>query len=188
MYWLWFSNGSNSSARNRGAQPFYTPALPVHVLHRVNHRKLVENNRANILRDFKFRTVKQLLASQPDVVVVDKEQKRAAAKDEAIPSDSNSIGEEHKRSGNIRNWFNYGKRCKRWDPKWSLVVRPVTPNLWQIPGLTSEVFVKKDAVQTFRSIEHFLWFPLHVCIYTHWYLPQWQAFDAKIYWPTYYAT
>lgn len=66
-------------------QPFYTPALPVHMLHHVNHRKLVENNRANILRDFKFRTVKQLLASQPDIVVVDKEQKRAATTDEAIP-------------------------------------------------------------------------------------------------------
>lgn len=29
----------------------------------------------------------------------------------------------------------------------------MTPNLWQIPGLTSEVFVKNEAVQTFRSIE-----------------------------------
>lgn len=94
-------------------QFFYTPTLPVHVLHRVNHRKLVENNRANILRDFKFRTVKQLVASHPDIVVVDKEQKRAAATDEAIPSDSNSIGEEHKISGNIRNCLNDGKRCER---------------------------------------------------------------------------
>lgn len=62
------------------AQPFYTPTPPVHVLHRVKQRKLVENNRANILREFKFRTVKQLLASQPDIVVVGREQKRQQTK------------------------------------------------------------------------------------------------------------
>lgn len=168
MYWFWFSKGSRSSATNRGVQPFNTPALLVHVLHRVNHRKLVGNNTANILRDFKFRSVKQLWASQPDIVVVDKEQKRAAATDEAFPSDSNSIGEEHQTFENIRNWLSYGKQCERWSPKWSLVVRPVTLHLSQIPGLTSEVFVKKDAVQTFRSIEHLWWFPLHVLhVFTH---------------------
>lgn len=164
MYWLWFSNGSHSSTKKRGVQFFYTPTLPVHVLHRVNHRKLVENNRANILRDFKFRTVKQLVASHPDIVVVDKEQKRAAAADKAIPSDSNNIGEEHKRSGNIRNCLNDGKRCERWSPKWSLVGRPVTPNLWQIVNLTSEVFVKKGAVQTFKSIDRLSWLLL---LYLH---------------------
>lgn len=84
-------------------KPFYTLALPVHVLHRVNQRKLVENNRANILRDFKFQTVKQLLASQPDTVMVDKEQKRAGTTDKAIPSDGNSIRKEKKRSRNTRN-------------------------------------------------------------------------------------
>lgn len=112
----------------RGMCSLLHPPLPVHVLHHVNHRKLVENNRASILRGFKFRTVKQLLASQPDPVVVDKEQKRAAA---TVPSDSNSIGKEYKTSRNTRNWLNYGTPCR------SEVQRGLEqsglwpPNLWQ---------------------------------------------------------
>lgn len=35
------------------------------------------DNRAKILRDFKLQTDKQLLANQPYIVMVDKEQKRA---------------------------------------------------------------------------------------------------------------
>ncbi|KAF7652694.1 hypothetical protein LDENG_00093610, partial [Lucifuga dentata] len=35
--------------------------------------KVVENGRAKVLWDFKFQTDKQLLANQPDMVVVDKE-------------------------------------------------------------------------------------------------------------------
>lgn len=114
---LWIGHDSvmaaSSSARKRNMYRFFNPplSLVVHVLHRVNHRKLVENNRANILGGFKFRTVKQLSASQPDPVAVDKEPKRAAA---TVPNDSSSIGKEHKRSGNTRNWLNYGKRCGRW--------------------------------------------------------------------------
>lgn len=64
--------------------------------------------------------------------------------------------------------------------KWSLEVRPVTLHLWQIPGPTSEVFVKKDAVQTLRRIERLGWFPLLVCIYTHQHPHQWQALHATI--------
>lgn len=38
-----------------------------------------------ILREFKFQAKKQLLASQPDIVVVDKEQKSGVVIDVAIP-------------------------------------------------------------------------------------------------------
>lgn len=127
LFWIGHDSvmAATSSVGKRNMYPFYNPplSLVVHVLHRVNHRKLVENNRANILRGFKFRTVKQLLASQPDPVAVDKEPKRAAA---TVPSDSSSIGKEHKRSGNIRNWLNYGKRCGRWSKACD------NSQLWQI--------------------------------------------------------
>lgn len=49
--------------------------------------KVVENNRAMILWDFKFQTHKQLLAAKPDMVV-DKKQKTAVVIDVAIPADS----------------------------------------------------------------------------------------------------
>lgn len=66
----------------------FTPQLSLYMCYTVwtteNWLKTIEQN---ILRDFKFRTVKQLLASQPDIVVFDKEQKRAAATDDAIPRD-----------------------------------------------------------------------------------------------------
>ncbi|KAF7655390.1 hypothetical protein LDENG_00056830 [Lucifuga dentata] len=50
--------------------------------------KVVENSRAKVLWDFKFQTDKQLLANQPDMVVVDKEQKRVIVTDVAVPADS----------------------------------------------------------------------------------------------------
>lgn len=152
----------------RVCSPFRLP-LSLYMLHHVNHRKLVGNNRANILRDFKFRTVKQLLASQPDIEVVDKVQKRAAATDEVIPSDSNRIGEEHRRA---KIW-KYQELIELQEAMWKVKSKVISGgkapilNLWQIPGPTSEVFVKKDAVRTFRNIECLWWFPLHVCIYTH---------------------
>ncbi|KAF7651925.1 hypothetical protein LDENG_00103690, partial [Lucifuga dentata] len=51
--------------------------------------KLIENGRAKFLWDFKFQTDKQLLANQPDMVVVNKGEKRAAVINAAIPSDGN---------------------------------------------------------------------------------------------------
>ncbi|KAF7642383.1 hypothetical protein LDENG_00258740, partial [Lucifuga dentata] len=54
-----------------------------------------ENGR--VLWDFKFQTDKQLLANQPDTVVVDKEQKRAVVTDVAVPVDSNIRKKEHKK-------------------------------------------------------------------------------------------
>ncbi|KAF7666275.1 hypothetical protein LDENG_00113730, partial [Lucifuga dentata] len=60
-------------------------------------RKVAENNRAKVPWDFKFQTDKQLLANQPDVVVVDKEQKRAVVIDVAVPADSNIRKKEHEK-------------------------------------------------------------------------------------------
>ncbi|KAF7663723.1 hypothetical protein LDENG_00203700, partial [Lucifuga dentata] len=59
--------------------------------------KVVENSRAKVLWDFKFQTDKQLLANQPDMVVVDKEQKRAVVIDMAVPADSNIRKKEHQK-------------------------------------------------------------------------------------------
>lgn len=53
--------------------------------------KVVESSRTKILGDFKFQTDEQLLGNQPDIVVVDKEQKAAVV---AVPDDSNIIRKE----------------------------------------------------------------------------------------------
>ncbi|KAF7642936.1 hypothetical protein LDENG_00248050 [Lucifuga dentata] len=59
--------------------------------------KMIENGRAKVLWDFKFQTDKQLLANQPDMVVVDKEQKRAVVIDVTVPADSNIRKKEHQK-------------------------------------------------------------------------------------------
>lgn len=48
--------------------------------------KVVESNKAKILRDLKFQTDKQLLKNRPDTVVVDGDQKIAAVTDVAKPA------------------------------------------------------------------------------------------------------
>lgn len=53
--------------------------------------QVVESSRTKILGDFKFQTDEQLLGNQPDIVVVDKEQKAAVV---AVPDDSNIIRKE----------------------------------------------------------------------------------------------
>lgn len=50
--------------------------------------KVVESSRTKILGEFKFQTDEQLLGNQPDIVVVDKEQKAAVV---AVPDDGNII-------------------------------------------------------------------------------------------------
>ena len=60
-------------------------------------QKVVENNRAKVLWDFSIQTDKQLLANQPDIVVVDKERKRAVVIDVAIPADANIRKKEHEK-------------------------------------------------------------------------------------------
>ncbi|KAF7647953.1 hypothetical protein LDENG_00164190, partial [Lucifuga dentata] len=59
--------------------------------------KVVENGRAKVLWEFKFQTDKLLLANQPDMVVVDKEQKKAVVIDVAVPADSNIRKKEHEK-------------------------------------------------------------------------------------------
>ena len=59
-------------------------------------QEVTENNRAKVLWDFSFQTDKQLLANQPDIVVVDKEQRRVVVIDVVIPADAN-IRRETKR-------------------------------------------------------------------------------------------
>lgn len=45
---------------------------------------MVDNNRAKIWWDFKIQTYKKVLVNQPDIMVVDKEWKRAIVIDVAI--------------------------------------------------------------------------------------------------------
>ncbi|KAF7654704.1 hypothetical protein LDENG_00066000, partial [Lucifuga dentata] len=116
--------------------------------------KVVENSRAKVLWDFKVQTDKQLLANQPDMVVVDKEQKRAVVIDVAVPADSNIKKKGHKK---IEKYQGLKEELERtWKVKSKVVpvvtgaLRAVTPKLgeWlqEIPGTTSEVSVQKSAV------------------------------------------
>ena len=59
--------------------------------------KVVESNRAKILCELRFQTEKLLLVNQLDIVVVDREQKRAVGIDVAIPADSNIRKIKHER-------------------------------------------------------------------------------------------
>jgi len=63
--------------------------------------RVVENNRAKSCLDFRIQAVKQLMAYQPNIVVVDKLQKKAEVADVAIPSD-NKIKKEHKKLKNAK--------------------------------------------------------------------------------------
>ena len=48
---------------------------------------MIDNEQTKILWDFQIPTDKIVMANQPDVVVVDKEEKKAVVIDFAIPSD-----------------------------------------------------------------------------------------------------
>lgn len=50
-----------------------------------------------ILWDFRVQTDEQLLVNQPDIAVVNKEQKRAIVIDVTIPADSNIRKKEHEK-------------------------------------------------------------------------------------------
>ncbi len=59
--------------------------------------KVVENDRAKILWDFQIQTDKMVVANQPDIVVVDKQWKKAVVIDVAMLSDSNIRKKEHQK-------------------------------------------------------------------------------------------
>ncbi|XP_068190807.1 uncharacterized protein [Antennarius striatus] len=116
--------------------------------------KVVENGKAKILWDFSFQTDKQLLANKPDIVVMDKEQKRAVVIDVAIPADANIRKKEHEK---IEKYQGLKEQLEQmWKVKVNVVpvvvgaLGAVTPKLeeWlqQIPGTTSEASVQKSAV------------------------------------------
>ena len=117
-------------------------------------QKVAENNRAKVLWDFSFQTDKQVLANQPDIVVVDKEQKKAVVIDVAIPADANIRKKEHEK---VEKYQGLKEQLEQmWKVKASVVpvvvgaLGAVTPKLgeWlqQIPGTTSETSVQKSAV------------------------------------------
>uniref|UniRef100_A0A087XGF1 Reverse transcriptase zinc-binding domain-containing protein n=2 Tax=Poecilia formosa TaxID=48698 RepID=A0A087XGF1_POEFO len=116
--------------------------------------KVVENDRAKILWDFQIQTDKMVMANQPDIVVVDKEQRKAVVVDVAIPSDHNIRKKEHEK---LEKYQGLREELeKAWKVKTTVVpvvigaLGAVTPKLeqWlkQIPGTTSDISVQKCAV------------------------------------------
>ncbi|XP_078808275.1 uncharacterized protein LOC144994388 [Oryzias latipes] len=110
--------------------------------------KVVENERAKILWDFQIQTDRMVMANQPDIVVVDKEQRKAVVVDVAVPSDGNIRKKEHEKLEEELE--------KAWKVKVTVVpvvigaLGAVTLKLeeWlqQIPGKTSDLSVQKSAV------------------------------------------
>ncbi|KAK7922439.1 hypothetical protein WMY93_009341 [Mugilogobius chulae] len=116
--------------------------------------KVVENDRAKILWDFQIQTDRMVMANQPDIVVVDKEQRRAVVVDVAIPSDGNIRRKEHEK---LEKYQGLREELeKAWKVKATVVpvvigaLGAVTPKLdeWlqHIPGSTSGISVQKSAV------------------------------------------
>uniref|UniRef100_A0A3B5PPD0 Reverse transcriptase domain-containing protein n=1 Tax=Xiphophorus maculatus TaxID=8083 RepID=A0A3B5PPD0_XIPMA len=116
--------------------------------------KVAENARAKILWDFQIQTDKMVMANQPDIVVVDKQQRKAVVIDVAIPSDCNIRKKEHEK---LEKYQGLREELERaWKVKTTVVpvvigaLGAVTPKLdqWlqQIPGTTSDISVQKCAV------------------------------------------
>ena len=116
--------------------------------------KVIENDRAKILWDFQIQTDRMVMANQPDIVVIDKEQRKAVVVDIAIPSDCNIRKKEHEK---VEKYQGLKEELERaWKVKASVVpvvigaLGAVTPKLeeWlqQIPGKTSDISVQKSAV------------------------------------------
>ncbi|XP_051931065.1 uncharacterized protein LOC127607055 [Hippocampus zosterae] len=116
--------------------------------------KVVENDRAKILWDFQIQTDKMVMANQPDIVIIDKGQRKAVVVDIAVPSDGNIRKKEHEK---LEKYQGLREELERaWKVK--VTVTPVvvgalgavTPKLdeWlqQIPGTTSDISVQKCAV------------------------------------------
>ncbi|TWW66946.1 hypothetical protein D4764_20G0009780 [Takifugu flavidus] len=116
--------------------------------------KVLENKQAKILWDFQIQTDKMVVANQPDIVVVDKHQKRVVVIDVAIPSDSNFRKKEHERLEKDQGLKEEIERM--WGVKATVVpivigtLGAVIPKLsrWlqQIPGTTSVIAVQKSTV------------------------------------------
>ncbi|XP_078791071.1 uncharacterized protein LOC111949134 [Oryzias latipes] len=115
---------------------------------------VVENERAKILWDFQIQTDRMGTANQPDIVEVDKEQRKAIVVDVAVPSDGNIRKKEHEK---LEKYQGLREELeKAWKVKVTVVpvvigaLGAITPKLeeWlqQIPGKTSDLSVQKSAV------------------------------------------
>ncbi|XP_051920732.1 uncharacterized protein LOC127600296 isoform X1 [Hippocampus zosterae] len=116
--------------------------------------KVVENDRAKVLWDFQIQTDKIVMANQPDIVIIDKGQRKAVVVDVAVPSDGNIRKKEHEK---LEKYQGLREELERaWKVKVTVVpvvvgaLGAVTPKLdeWlqQIPGTTSDISVQKCAV------------------------------------------
>ncbi|XP_077138906.1 uncharacterized protein LOC143804564 [Ranitomeya variabilis] len=116
--------------------------------------KVVENERDKILWDFKIQMDKQVFGYQPDIMIVDKDQKTAMIIDVSVPSDSNIRKKEYEKQEKYQGLK--GELNKMWKVKATVILavlgalRTVTPKLeeclQQIPGATSELSVQKSAM------------------------------------------
>ncbi|CAK6950273.1 uncharacterized protein LOC127616771 [Scomber scombrus] len=61
--------------------------------------KVAEKNRAKILWDFPIHTGKLVMANQPDILLMDKQQKKAVVIDVVIPSDNSIRKKEQEKLG-----------------------------------------------------------------------------------------
>ncbi|XP_024121103.1 uncharacterized protein LOC112142083 [Oryzias melastigma] len=116
-------------------------------------QKVLENERAKILMDFQIQTDRMVMENQPDIVVVDKEQRKAVVVDVAVPSHGNIKKKEHEK---LEKYQGLREELeKAWKVKVTVVpvvigaLGAVTSKLeeWlqQIPGKTSDISVQKRA-------------------------------------------
>ena len=62
---------------------------------------MIENHQAKLLWDFKIHYNKVVVANQPDIVGVGKQEKMAVVTDIKIPSYSNIVKKEHKKLASL---------------------------------------------------------------------------------------
>ncbi|XP_067940204.1 uncharacterized protein [Watersipora subatra] len=78
-----------------------------------------ENDRPKILWNFYIRTDKHALANQPDIVVVDKENKRATIINIAVPNDYNIASKEKEK---VEKYFPLGDEMEKcWNVRTTVI-------------------------------------------------------------------
>ena len=116
--------------------------------------KVNENNHVKILWDFYIHTDKHVLANQPDIVVVDKGNKRATIIDIAVPSDYNIASKEKEKVEKYQPLREEIEKC--WKVKTTVVpivigaLGAVTPahQMWlaQLPSVPDSYQLQKSAL------------------------------------------
>ncbi|XP_067944992.1 uncharacterized protein [Watersipora subatra] len=134
---------------NHVAGVMYRSLCDEHGLNKPQHEwkapgKVNENDHAKILWDFYVQIDKHVLANQLDIVVVDKESKRATIIDITVPNDYNIASKKREK---IEKYLPLGKEIeKRWDRR--AMVFPVVIEWWSITGARVTLENIADAKET----------------------------------------